>query len=163
MTKESALTVIHDGISILAFKRRDGNIGLPCGKVDEGETIPEAASRELFEETGMKLDWKDLELKGSGRPHPESLVHYFVYKVSSLEDFEFNTSEGFENEGRPFVCSLVAFVEQESTFKEFNRKVLLDCGVIDKIFLGVVDNMKRVDVWKTVRLIRNLKEKMKKD
>jgi 8-oxo-dGTP pyrophosphatase MutT (NUDIX family) len=37
-----------------------GNWGLPCGKLNEGETPLDGAIRELFEETGIHLDASSL-------------------------------------------------------------------------------------------------------
>jgi len=49
--------------NVLAISRRDSTShwGIPGGKVDPGETNIEAAVRELFEETSLKLDPQFLE------------------------------------------------------------------------------------------------------
>lgn len=53
----------------------DNQYGLPAGKIDRGETAPQAAVREAFEECGAVVDPKDLNLIGIlqiGAPHSEA-------------------------------------------------------------------------------------------
>jgi 8-oxo-dGTP diphosphatase len=39
----------------LIHRSRHGDWSFPKGKVDPGETFPEAAVREIYEETGLKI------------------------------------------------------------------------------------------------------------
>src|SRR5689334_22845244 len=39
----------------------DGNYSVPAGHVEEGESVSETAKREAEEETGVKIEIKDLE------------------------------------------------------------------------------------------------------
>ncbi len=51
----AAVIVLLDS-KILAFlRKKDGQIGLPCGMVEEGESTRETAIRECFEETGYEV------------------------------------------------------------------------------------------------------------
>lgn len=40
---------------VLVIKRRDGRYGLPKGHIEPGETERQAARRETFEETGLRV------------------------------------------------------------------------------------------------------------
>ena len=44
------------GIKVFAQFRKDGLIGAPGGKVEEGESFSEALYREVFEETGINVE-----------------------------------------------------------------------------------------------------------
>ncbi len=56
--------VIRDGEKILMIERRDGNgLGLPGGHIKQGETVEEAARREVKEETG--LDFEIVKILGT--------------------------------------------------------------------------------------------------
>jgi 8-oxo-dGTP diphosphatase len=59
--------VVRDGRDVLLMLRdgtgyKDGQWGLPSGKVEPGETYAEAAVRELAEETGLHVDASELHL-----------------------------------------------------------------------------------------------------
>lgn len=61
MTTENALAAavfIYSPIRsqvVLTTRRESSMVGLPGGKVDEGETVCEAAAREVLEETGISV------------------------------------------------------------------------------------------------------------
>lgn len=63
----------------------------PKGKVDKNETIEEAAKREIFEETGLKVIFEQKltsqEYKVNGR---NKIVHYWLAKNNEFEKFEEN-------------------------------------------------------------------------
>jgi 8-oxo-dGTP pyrophosphatase MutT (NUDIX family) len=61
------IMLVNEGKEVLLYKTHfDPEVQLPPrwltpgGGIDEGETAQEAAVRELFEETGMRVDEKDL-------------------------------------------------------------------------------------------------------
>lgn len=49
------IPILPDGRIVLIQRSDSGKWGLPGGMVDWGEDIPQAASRELEEETGLKI------------------------------------------------------------------------------------------------------------
>lgn len=76
---------------VLLLKRQntghnDNQYGLPAGKIERGETAPQAAVREAFEECGAVIDLDDLHLIGVlqiGTPDPEADERIdFFFKTS---------------------------------------------------------------------------------
>ncbi len=55
VTGTTIIPVLPDGRIVLVQRSDSGQWGLPGGMVDWGEDIPQATSRELEEETGLKL------------------------------------------------------------------------------------------------------------
>ena len=55
VTGTTIIPVLPDGRIVLIQRSDSGKWGLPGGMIDWGEDIPNAASRELKEETGLKL------------------------------------------------------------------------------------------------------------
>ena len=75
------------GTKILTGKRRDNQLWTnPGGHMDPGETLVQAAIREVFEETGIQLKEEELELIGaerttSFRTGKEFSIFAFIAKV----------------------------------------------------------------------------------
>ena len=55
VTGTTIIPVLPDGRIVLIQRSDSGKWGLPGGMIDWGEDIPNAASRELKEETGLRL------------------------------------------------------------------------------------------------------------
>ena len=55
VTGTTIIPVLPDGRIVMIQRSDSGKWGLPGGMIDWGEDLPNAASRELAEETGLKL------------------------------------------------------------------------------------------------------------
>ena len=55
VTGTTIIPILPDGRIVLIQRSDSGKWGLPGGMIDWGEDIPQAASRELEEETGLKI------------------------------------------------------------------------------------------------------------
>ena len=55
VTGTTIIPILPDGRIVMIQRSDSGKWGLPGGMIDWGEDIPHAASRELEEETGLKL------------------------------------------------------------------------------------------------------------
>ncbi|MEI9406140.1 NUDIX hydrolase [Mesorhizobium argentiipisi] len=71
-----SVAVVRDGTVLLVKRGRAPSQGLyayPGGKVEPGETLAEAAARELLEETGLEATGyrplRDIHIDGSGENH----------------------------------------------------------------------------------------------
>ncbi|GIT81663.1 ADP-ribose pyrophosphatase [Leifsonia sp. LS1] len=77
--------VVDDKIVVLVVHRtKYGDVTIPKGKVDPGETLPQTAVREIHEETGLKVAL-GLPLGVSSYPLSsgrEKIVHYWAAEVS---------------------------------------------------------------------------------
>jgi 8-oxo-dGTP pyrophosphatase MutT (NUDIX family) len=79
-------------------EKNDNLYSLPCGKVDQNESIEEAAIRECLEETDISLDIDDLEIRyiststGSANDLYLVTVYLISYDLKSI-DLKYN-SEG---------------------------------------------------------------------
>lgn len=89
----------------LIFQRRDGKaatdpnlLGLFGGSIEAGETPPEAALRELTEETSLRVSHDDLVLAGDAdMPTAKGPAHAHVYIVIVPDaNFEVYEGEGLE-------------------------------------------------------------------
>ena len=111
--RETARIVLHDrdGHFLLLLTHFDAGVGLPPrwitpgGGIDEGETVIEAAVRELREETGLVVDAGSLgdvveSIPGwwewsDGQRFHSYVDHFFVHGVNR---FELDTSGWTESE-----------------------------------------------------------------
>lgn len=131
--QQASLVVVQaeDTKNVLVVKRfKDNQIGLPCGKVDKGENIRDAAIRELFEETGVKKeDLSSALLFQQDILFDGTLVNVFRSTVA-VQPAVVEPAEGFENETSPFWVDPYSLANTESRFQSFNIVALFNAGLI---------------------------------
>jgi 8-oxo-dGTP diphosphatase len=87
---EAVLIVVLKGNKVLLHKRKntgwmDGWYDLPSGHVDSGESILEAAVREVYEEVGIKISTRNLELFHVSQANTDKSYTYFIFKTEAWE------------------------------------------------------------------------------
>lgn len=118
--KQAACVLIENNLGeiLLVTRRNSTKVGLPGGKVDEGEDVLTAAVREIYEETGIKLD-------------PSTLMSVFVDVCKGEVDYETTcfiaTYDGPLLEGQEdgIISKWGTFDDliENSPFKEYNKKL----------------------------------------
>jgi 8-oxo-dGTP diphosphatase len=84
---EAAIIVVLKKDQVLLHKRKntgwmDGWYDAPSGHVEPGESILNAAAREVQEEAGIKVKAKDLKLFHISKSDTNKRYTYFIFKVS---------------------------------------------------------------------------------
>lgn len=95
----AGIAIIYDSRLLLVhpIKGNRKSWSIPKGKVEEGESFEEAASRETYEELGIKIDHKKLKNKRtivyhnriSNEEHKK--LHYYIYRIKSLDIIGLNS------------------------------------------------------------------------
>jgi 8-oxo-dGTP pyrophosphatase MutT (NUDIX family) len=93
--KEFSFVAVSNVDTILWGKRRDNNLySLPGGHINPGETPHQGASRELYEETGIKTGTEGLVYLGFKLNDQGDMIHCFRFDVKSRpESIEELTTE----------------------------------------------------------------------
>ena len=87
--KKYAGVIIRYGGAVLLGKRcfngcaYEGHWSIPCGQVEEGESIFAAAERELFEETGIKIEYP-LEYLWQFNESDQERFYVYLYNSDEL-------------------------------------------------------------------------------
>lgn len=108
----------------------------PKGKIDKGETVPQAAVREIREETGLKITLgvhlAEINYVMPNGGHKQ--VHYWAAKVSdkSLANSKFKPSEEVEKVDWKTVAQARKLLSYEFDYVPLNNLVaLFDSGLLD--------------------------------
>ncbi len=84
VTGTTIIPVLPDGRIVLIQRSDSGKWGLPGGMIDWGEDIPHAASRELKEETGLKL----IKIRGLRGVYSDPQRDPRIHSISVLIEVE---------------------------------------------------------------------------
>lgn len=115
---------------LVTHRAKDGQLGLPCGKADEGESTFETALRELEEETGVtKADLVDGGVFFLQTINFSGCV-VSVYIGRTLKEKKVGPSKGFEVEGPASWMDPQDVANTPSRFQNFNTVVLYNAGLI---------------------------------
>ncbi|MGL5075723.1 MAG: NUDIX hydrolase [Waterburya sp.] len=107
VTGTTIIPVLPDGRIVLIQRSDSGKWGLPGGMIDWGEDIPNAACRELEEETGLKLI-KIKRLRGVySDPQRDPRIHSISILLEVEAEGEFNVKDKLE------VLQVKAFTKDE--------------------------------------------------
>lgn len=124
MEEKSTVCIIVinvDGdVLLVSRKNNDSDFGFPGGKVEHGETLLEAAARELLEETGIVVNPMDLLQIYRGPARTSICTTYFAHNWSGQIE---QKGEGIVKWGK-FYESIFNNDGQSTTFSGYNKILL---------------------------------------
>lgn len=84
--KVSCGVIITDGVQLLAVRPfgKSNMLDIPKGERGRGETDAQAASRELFEETGIRIQQEQLSPVGTFTYTAEKNLSLFLYRTNQF-------------------------------------------------------------------------------
>ena len=87
--------VINDKNEILVIKEKISNLGykLPSGHIDNGEMISTALEREVFEETGIIVQFESIISLGHFYPHQFHKSNLYVLCIAKPKSLEINIQD----------------------------------------------------------------------
>lgn len=126
MKKSAGIAIILNGIKILLVhptsSRWWGTYGIPKGGIDEGETVPEAASRETFEEVGIYIPTRFLkDQQYIMYKNDEKKVFYYVYHISDPSEIGLASEIVPKNMLQLKEVDWAGFVDFEEAKKRMNK------------------------------------------
>lgn len=90
--------VINDKNELLVIKEKISNLGfkLPGGHIDNGELITNAVVREVFEETGIEVEFDSIISLGHFYPHQFHKSNLYCVCTAKAKTFEINIQDSAE-------------------------------------------------------------------
>lgn len=90
--------VINDNNEILVIKERISTLGykLPGGHIDNGEMISTAVQREVFEETGIDVEFESIISLGHFYPHQFHKSNLYIICIAKPKTSEINIQDTHE-------------------------------------------------------------------
>jgi len=120
--KQAAAVLVTKGPRILGFLReRDGELGLPCGWLHEGETPAAAAARECQEETGYVVTLDESNPYVGFDPTGKCLVTTFRAEIAG------HVPPSHVHEGVPNWIGARTLLD--SGYADYNRRALRHFGI----------------------------------
>lgn len=120
MREASVMLIINNGL-ILGVSRRDDKtkFGLPGGKVEDNESHAQAAIRETFEETGVRVVFC-VEVFRREEVTPDGEMFYtYCYYASSWEGEPKDSEEGIVE-----WLTTEELIGDRGAFPDYNKKML---------------------------------------
>ena len=105
--KNTSGIIITDGEHILGClpfgkaKKLTNNFDIPKGKIEDNESPMEAAVRECWEETGIRINVLDMRYRGMYQ-YNKKMIHIFVVKMKLPDVMFLNCISMIEKYGRNF-------------------------------------------------------------
>lgn len=99
------VVAINDKNEVLVIKERISRVGykIPGGHIDDKEMITTAACREVFEETGIKVEFKSVISLGHFYPHQFHKSNLYVLCLAKPLTYEINIKDTQEIEDAKWV------------------------------------------------------------
>ena len=134
--KVSSGVIITDGSSVLGCvpfgksKKTENFLDIPKGGIEKNETPVDAAIRECWEETGIKLEKNDLEYKGVYDYKSYKKHHVFLCKMPIPEISTLKCISNIEIYGKEFPemigYKIVSYDDIEKYFYKDLSKIIFE-------------------------------------
>lgn len=134
----AGIAIIYDG-RILLVHPTNGSwvkpiMGIPKGKINQGEEVMAAAIRETFEETGIKIEPAQLEITpqavqvhdGSGKY--KNTIHYFICRLQNLDQIGLSAMTIPKNQLQKEEVDWAGFIEIKQAYAKVAtaQRIILD-------------------------------------
>lgn len=121
----AVIEIEENKIVVVSRKNNDLDMGLPGGKIDEGETPYQAMVREVYEETGLVV--KNAFLLDEREYRGKNTFCFYVTEIekTNLIETEFKKfMEDNPNEGKVSLQSSYVIFNEHSSYSEYNSNII---------------------------------------